>query len=272
MASGSVAEVKIAILDSGCDIEYKEGISFVDDNLVDSNGHGTAMAELIKAVNPNAELYIAKVFSHSGRNLDIVPFVEGIHWAINHQVDLINISWQVHKDEKVVHDAVKNAYQQGIIVVAAAGTKGGFLDALIDELSKHSKKRNISVGVKYPAKYKEAIAVGAIDSLRRLNKHERYSPIGTEIEFVCDGSFGSQNGTSFATARATAIISRIMADYPDLSAKQLRKILKLYACDLGNKGRDAKFGYGELKYAAAKAMKIPLSIAIAQTGSNKETH
>ena len=98
------------------------------------------------------------------------------------------------------------------------------------------------MGIKYPAKYREVMAIGAINSFWRFNRHQKYSPIGAEIEFVCHGSYGSQEGTSFAAARATAIISRIKADYPHLDGVRLREILKLYAHDLGAKGKDAKYG------------------------------
>jgi len=248
MANESIADVKIAILDSGCNIEYEKGISFVDNTLADLNGHGTTMARIIKEVNPNSRLYIAKVFTQNGCNTDVKLLVKGIYWAISHQVDLINLSWQTQKDDKAIHDAIREAYYQDIMVLAAAGNKGDFLDALIAELGKHTQKHRISAGVKYPALYEEVIAVGAINSFWRFNRHEKYSPIGAELEFVCDGSYGSQKGTSFAAARATAIISKVKSDYPDCNAKQLREILRSYAHDLGDKGRDEKFGYGRLEY------------------------
>lgn len=245
-ASGSTAEVKIAVLDSGCNVEYEGGISFVDDTPDDLNGHGTAMAEIINEINPNAELYIAKVFTQNGRSMDTTPFVEGINWAISHRVDLINLSWQTYMDEKAIHDAIRNAYRQGITIVAAAGNKDSIVAALIQELSKYNQRQNVSTGVEYPARYKEVIAVGAIRSFWRFNRHAEYSPIGPEIEFVCDGSYGSQKGTSYATARATAIISRIKADRPGIDGAQLREALRVHACDVGEKGRDTKFGYGRL--------------------------
>ena len=257
-----LTEVKIAILDSGCNIEYEAGISFVDDTTADLNGHGTTVAKVIKKTNPDAKLYVAKVFTANARNLDKTPFVKGINWAISHQVDVINLSCQTRKDDEAIHDAIQKAYRQGIIVVAAAGNKGDFLDVLVDELAKRSRNPNISTGVKYPAKYKEVIAIGAINSFWRFNRHRKYSPVGAEIEFVCDGSYGSQEGTSFAAARATGIISRIKADYPHLDGARLREILKFYAHDLGAKGKDAKFGYGKLEYTPAKVMKmLPLIVA-----------
>ncbi len=265
MASQSFAEIKIAILDSGCNIEYEEGISFVDETLDDLNGHGTTVAKVIKEINPSAKLYIAKIFNASGRHFNINLLVDGINWAISRQVDVINLSCQIRKDDKAIHNAIREAYRQGIIVVASAGNKGGFLDVLIDELAKRSKKTGISTGVNYPAKYVEVIAVGAINDLQCHDRHNNYSPIGKEIEFVCDGSYRSQKGTSFAAARATAIISRIKADYPHLNGLELREKLRLYAIDLGAKGRDEKFGYGKLIYMPERlAGELP-SVAFSRT-------
>jgi len=244
IASGSTAEVKIAILDSGCNIEYEEGVSFVDDTPADLNGHGTTIAKIIKEINPNAKLYIAKVFGEFRLNSDITDFVKAMHWAISREVDLINFSWQFRGDVRTIHDAIQEAYRRDIIMVAAAGTIGGDpLNVLIDELCKRSGEQ---IGVRYPAKYDEVIAVGAIRSSWGLDKHGKYSPTGPEIEFVCNGSYGSQKGTSFAAAYATAITARIRADYPHLDAARLREGLQLCARDLGDKGRDIEFGYGRL--------------------------
>ena len=249
VASQSLAEVKIAILDSGCNIEYEEGISFVDNSTKDLNGHGTLVANAIREINPGAKLYVAKIFTANGRNLDAKPLAKGIRWAIERKVDVINLSCQIRKDDRNIHNAIREAYSKGIIVVASAGNKGDFLDKLMNELSKRKRSVQISTGVNYPAKYEEVIAIGAVNGLRYIDRLENYSPVGKEIEFVCAGSYQSQKGTSFAAARATGIISRIKMDYPQLSGIQLREFLRVYATDLGDKGRDVKFGYGKLKYA-----------------------
>jgi len=144
IVSASTAEVKIAILDSGCNIGYEEGISFVDDTPADLNGHGTTIAKIIKEINPEAKLYIAKVFTRNRRNTDITPFVKGLYWAISHQVDVINLSWQIYRDEKAIHDAIQEAYHRGIIVVAAAGTEGGFLSLSYHIMLKCSHGVNVA--------------------------------------------------------------------------------------------------------------------------------
>jgi len=201
MASIINAEVRIAILDSGCNIEYEEGISFVSNTLADPSGHGTSIAKIIIEINPDAKLYIAKVFAQNGQGLNTKPFVNGIYWAISRKVDVINMSRQVRKDDQAIHNAIKKAYQNGIIIVAAAGNKCDFIDKLAVELSKRNRKSNITNDMRYPAKYDEVIAIGAVNSFWRFNRYEKYSPIWQKIEFVCNGSYGSQSGTSFASAR-----------------------------------------------------------------------
>jgi subtilisin family serine protease len=256
VTNGVIAEVKVAILDSGSNTKYEEGISFIDDTPADLNGHGTTVAKIIKEINPDAKLYIAKVLDSNGRSTSIIPLVKGIEWAISRKVDLINISLQIPKDNEVLHDAIKEAYSHGIIIIAAAGNKGDIIDALMDELYRNSPKPGISTDVKYPAKYEEVIAIGAVSRLLHFDRHEKYSPIGPKIEFVSDGSYGSQNGTSFASASATGIISKIKSDFPDYNGIKLRDIIKYYARDIGDKGRDKKFGYGKLEYTHEMNAKV----------------
>jgi len=248
LTSNGFAEVRIAIIDSGCNIKHEKGISFVDDTIRDPNGHGTNVAKIIKEIAPDAKLYIAKVFTQDKRNREIQPFVDAIDWAISQEVDLINLSFGTHNDEEIVHNAIKRAYDRGILIVAAAGNEGELLDLLVQELSKRGKGNNVSRGITYPAKYDEVIAIGAIKSFWCFNRHVEYSPVGQEIEFVCNGSLASQKGTSFAAARASAIIAKIKKAHPNLKGRQLRETVRLYINDLGKLGRDKKFGYGKLEY------------------------
>lgn len=230
--------VRVAILDTGCNnIPYEEGTSFVDGTVADLNGHGTAIAEIIKEINPNVELYIAKVFGKYEHTMDITPVVKGLYWAISHQVDLVCIPCETRMDHKAIHDAIQKAYNQGILLVAPTGNKD-VLDVLLDDLCN-------TKGVKYPARYEEVVAVSAIDSFFGLF-YWSTSVIGPEVEFVCYGPDGAQNSSSIAVGRAAGVISKIKEDYPHLNVRQLREGLQLYARDLGDKGRDPKFGYGRL--------------------------
>jgi subtilisin family serine protease len=272
LTSKGFSEVKVAILDSGCNIKYQEGISFIDENTTDLNGHGTSIAKIIKEYNPDAQLYIAKVLNNNGCSIDIDPIVAGIYWAISRRVDVINMSWQVRKDDRAIHDAIKQAYLNGIIIVAAAGNKNDFVDTLIKELNYHYNNLDIANEIKYPALYDEVIAIGAIKKSWIFNGHEKYSPVGSKIEYVCDGNYGSMKGTSFSAARATGIISKIKADYPDINGEEFREVLKYYAQHIGNKGKDYRFGYGKLLYKPVKLINTFPMIAISYNNNEIQSN
>ena len=94
--------VKVAVLDSG--VEFLAGVSVEKSiNLVkseqelpyymnDMTGHGTAIADIIHRVCPEAQIYSVKVMDaqNRGRLSDIVA---GIYWCIEQDVDIINMSF-----------------------------------------------------------------------------------------------------------------------------------------------------------------------------------
>lgn len=99
--------VKIAVMDTGInarhpDLRVAGGISMIGDSspLTDGNGHGTHVAGVIGALNnsigvvgaaPDAEIYSVKVLGSDGAGkLEYV--LNGIQWAIDHEMDIINLS------------------------------------------------------------------------------------------------------------------------------------------------------------------------------------
>lgn len=121
-------KVKVAIIDSGVDaisgIKVKERINLVDDkedNLLffeDYSGHGTSVAGIIagsngennvEGINPNVELYSAKVLDDN----NVAPIsrvIEGIYWAIEQDVDIINLSLGTTVYSEALEKAIKDAY------------------------------------------------------------------------------------------------------------------------------------------------------------------
>jgi subtilisin family serine protease len=195
--------VKVAILDSGCNIDYKEGISLIDRMVKDYNGHGTLMARIIKEKAPFAELYIVKVMNKDGLCPNEEAVIRGIEWAVSRGVNLMNISLRL-KDSERLHNAIRKAYDKGIIIIAAAGNENSLLD--------NGGGFNLKA-VAYPAKYDEVIAVGAVDPAGRVYDG---SIKGKEVEVFCQGYKGRYAGTSVASAYATGIIARIISENPHL--------------------------------------------------------
>ena len=127
----------IAVIDSGYDhpqVPLKAWKDVVEgsEKPIDPNGHGTHVAGDTKKMAPDAELVGIRVMNSQGqgRPSDIV---RGLQWAINNKedlgIDVINMSlgggpdgYPYYMDP--INQAVKQAVDSGMVVVAAAGNSG----------------------------------------------------------------------------------------------------------------------------------------------------
>ena len=93
--------VRIGIIDSGVNVAHPHigniagGVNIAggahDPSYVDHLGHGTAIAALIHARAPQADLFAVKIFQHAlATNLPTV--LSAIDWCLENQMDLINLS------------------------------------------------------------------------------------------------------------------------------------------------------------------------------------
>ncbi|MGX4640553.1 S8 family serine peptidase [Massilia sp. SYSU DXS3249] len=65
------------------------------------------------------------------------------------------------------------------------------------------------------------------------------------------GNYAYNNGTSMATPHVSAVAALVWSYFPHCSAAQIRTTLAKSAEDLGDKGRDDKYGYGLVQARAA---------------------
>lgn len=233
--------VKIAIIDSGIsytgDIFAEESINLTDDGnenplFNDASGHGTAVAGIICAadddigitgINPNAAIYSAKVLDSENKS-PLSRILQGIYWAIENEVDIINMSFGTDVDSEILHNAVRDAYEAGILLIASSGnTAGG--------------------NVKYPAAYSEVIAVGATDPSGEIWAN---TSVGAELELLAPGekiltsgflggTLGT-SGTSVAAAQVTGVASLLMQRDASKSADFIRALLSASAKRVGDFG------------------------------------
>ncbi|RLQ94488.1 S8 family peptidase [Falsibacillus albus] len=236
--------IRIAIIDSGIfphkDLTISGGVNLVDpsEGCGDDFGHGTHIAGIIASklngLAPGAEIYAVKVLDKVG-NGRIADVVKGIEWAIEHEMDIINMSLLTQTDCPQLEDAVKRAYDHGILLVAAAGNTG--------------KSENSNV--MFPARYAEVIAVSAVNS--RLQRAP-FSSHGNGIEFAAIGvkvkstylknKYKSFSGTSVAAPVVSARLAILKEENPGLSHIELRDLLQKSAVDIGPEGVDSFSGYG----------------------------
>ena len=258
--------------------------------------HGTSVGGLIAArddgqgvtgVAPNVRLMDLRVFPTfrvggravaSGAAAEDV--IEAIHFAVDHGADVINLSlgslcsveqipprFREFRDDfeaaiEAEREAIRNAVNQGVTVVAAAGNNG--------------------TCVQYPAKFPEAIAVSATT---KADDVAGYSSRGPEVwvgapggslsfeEFVQQlelgfdqlvpkldsllvstylrDNYGWFNGTSAATPIVSGVAALMKSVDGDLTPQQVREVLAATTQDMGESGRDALFGHGRVDAEAA---------------------
>ncbi|MBN8208968.1 S8 family peptidase [Bacillus sp. NTK071] len=233
---------KVAVLDTGIDASHEDlnvsgGASFVSgepDPFTDGHSHGTHVSGTVAGLNnsvgvlgvaQSASLYAVKVLDSSGSGT-YSGIIQGIEWAVDNNMDIINMSLGGSSGSTALKDAVDNAYNSGVLVVAAAGNEGTFFGFN-------------TIG--YPAKYASAMAVGAVDS---NNKRASFSSVGSELEVMAPGvdilssvpgnSYASYNGTSMASPHVAGAAALILAGNPSLSNEQVRQKLNDTAIPLGD--------------------------------------
>ncbi|MFP7469484.1 S8 family peptidase [Niallia taxi] len=217
--------IKVAILDTGCDTTHPDlqeriigGYNFTDDDnsnpdiYSDYNGHGTHVAGTIGAVEnndgvagaaPQVSLLIVKVLNGQGSG-QYDWITNGIHYAIEQNVDIISMSLGGPDDVQALHDAVKRAVDNQILVVCAAGNEGD--------------GRETTEELAYPAAYNEVISVGSVDFTRNSSE---FSNSNREVDLAAPGEnilstypggqYARLSGTSMAAPHVSGGLALIKA-------------------------------------------------------------
>lgn len=258
--------VKVAVIDSGIsahdELSIAGGISTVDytTSYSDDEGHGTHVAGIIAAHNngygiagiaPDVQLYAIKAMGRDGKG-SLQDLLEGLDWAIQNRMDIINMSLVSDADSQLLHEMVDQAYAAGMTIVGSAG------NSQTDQAG-NPIPTDIHT-INYPAKYDSVIAVAAVDS---MNQRAAFSSVGSEVEVAAPGVdvistyvqpdgtaiYAKASGTSQAAPHVTGMLALLKQQYPGMSNAQLRKEVRKFAVDIGAPGRDIEFGYGSLTFS-----------------------
>lgn len=209
--------VTIALLDTGVNSSHHDlhanllpGINLVDrsEPPIDRNGHGTATAGIIAAMNndigvvgvaPKAKIVPVKVLDDRGNgNMDTVA--EGVRWATSQKVDFISMSIGCPFPVQQVRKAIQAAATAGIITFTAAGNAG------------------ITKDIFYPAAYPETIAIGSVDETMH---RAIFSNTGKNLDFMAPGVdilscvppnwYAMMSGTSMSTPFVCGIAALLLS-------------------------------------------------------------
>jgi len=260
---------------------------------LDTYGHGTFMAGLIAGrdstpsagappstylgMAPDARIVSLKVATADG-GTDVSQVIAAIDWIVQHRTDnglnirVINLSYGTNSLQDYGKDplayAVEQAWNQGIVVVAAAGNTG-------------FQKGPHAPGLADPAFDPYAIAVAATDTMGTADlkddvvagysanatgpgsKNPDYAAPGSHMQGLRDpNSFIDANhpegflsdryfrgsGTSEATAIATGAIALVLQKYPNLTPDQVKRFFSQNAYDMKGQRHEAE-GAGEIQMA-----------------------
>lgn len=206
-----------------------------------SNNHGTHVAGLASAVTNNGigiaslsyntRFMPIKISDNNGKKLSYS--YEAIIYAVNNGADVINCSWGSTQFSKALEFAIEYAWENGVIVTAAAGNDG-------------------NTSIYYPAGYARSIAVGSINF--NTLKKSSFSNYGGFVDVLAPGgesndgiystltnkSYGASFGTSMASPVVASLVGLIKSVRPDWDKSTVRAQLEKTALSVKDQNPDIK--------------------------------
>ena len=225
--------IRIGVIDTGINLEHPDffnsdqlsrflkGYDFVDNDSIpqDTNGHGTQVAGIIAAdgqligIAPKVEIFSYRV-SSDGESVPSDLIIKAINRAVEDRVDIINISLGVNMTHAKIDNAVNNAIDHGIVVVAAAGNSGP------DKSTIGSPARNpnaITVGATYNNRDSSMVSTLQVGEkqfqvLPMLGTDVISDPISTDIIF---GKYSRENDFDGVDVRGKIVLAERGGETPD---------------------------------------------------------
>lgn len=232
--------IKIAVIDTGVDVKHPDLTNSILENIKleqDSSNdnkfyHGTSITGIISArptnhdgligIAPKSQIISIDISSKKPEK-SINYLIQAINYAIGRNVDIINISMGIKKDNADLHSAIKKAFSKNILIVAAAGNQGK------------------DTGILFPAKYKEVISVGSYDKKRKIikefNDSKDITIFAPGVNIVTTNTtyqtnlYTSTNGTSASSAIISGIMALVKEANPKIKNEQVLNYLYNYKQD-----------------------------------------
>ncbi|WP_217199449.1 S8 family serine peptidase [Streptomyces buecherae] len=261
--SGKGAGVVVAVIDSGVNevpelqgqvLEHKRTGSAPPREDVAGRSHGTAMASVIagtgrsggvKGLAPEAKIMSLetnhtelRIFGDSA----VYPWIRAIKYAVDHGARVISISQSgtgISGEElRKLEAAIEYAHEKGALVFASTGNG--------------AKEGN---PLEYPAGFAAAVGVAAVD---QSGKVADFSTYGSQVDFAAPGvgipvrcggggAFCAQDGTSPATALASASAALIWSKHPTWTNNQVLRVMMQTASKPEGKVPSKYIGYGIIR-------------------------
>jgi subtilisin family serine protease len=174
----------------------------------------------------------------------------GINYAVTRGAKVISMSIGYSAPSGTVRNALQQAYDHGVVVVASAGNSGDQVGSGGDGDAPES----------FPADYPGVISVGAVNSTGAVaafssdNLSVQVAAPGVSVPAQGrDGQYWWVSGTSPACALVAGVAALIKSKYPDLAPELVASALTSTTTDRPAGGYDSQVGFGVVNAAAALA-------------------
>lgn len=237
--------IRVGVIDSGISaaagLAVTAGRNYLTDEsyLVDHTGHGTAVASIVAAAAPQAELVSLRIGAKGALTTPEVA-ATAIRGAVDEFACDILLMAFGQSDSYTLRQAVEYAAGKGVVLIAAVGNEG------------QTYRRN---KVYYPAGYGQVIGIGATDARGELAPFSQRAGVsfvacGEHLPTLAmDGQPRTVSGTSFAAAAVAGLAAQLQLESRDLFLAYLHSVV----ADRGAVGYDRDYGFGliEIKGEAA---------------------
>jgi subtilisin family serine protease len=215
-------------------------------------GHGTHVAGVVLQAAPRASVMPIKALDSDGVGQAFF-LAKAIARAVDQNADVINLSLGARGESVAVREAVQEALDAGVVVVAAAGNAGGEDNGAV-----------VAAMPEFPAAMGGVLAIGATDQDDRAAAFSsRYGAVDLSAPGVAIKSafpqgeqgvrtrYAAWSGTSMATPWAAGAVALLLHAEPNLSPDQVADRLATAHDPIVGNGQD--MGVGRLDVSEAIA-------------------
>jgi subtilisin family serine protease len=197
--TGSETQQPVLVQQSSAAILDQSSAAILDGGPYSAFGHGTMTTGLVHLVAPRAKILPLKAFS-SDDTAYLSNIVAALYYAVGHQANIVNMSFDVSSPSAALSQAVSYANQHGIIMVAAAGNE------------------STSAPV-YPAALNgNVIGIASTSDADQLSSFSNYGSADVWIaapgEYIVStypgGTYASASGTSFSSPLVAGTASLLL--------------------------------------------------------------
>lgn len=275
--NGGINSTLVSVIDTGVDVKHEDLQKNLISNrdyvqtvggvysrtIYDSDYHGTHVAGIIGATSGNGigvngvatgnNNNLVKVMSvgasFDGNNLYTSDIIDAIKYSKDNGAKVINMSFGGEGRDRAMESAVRDAYDSGIVLVAASGNDG------INTFSS-------------PSDFKEVISVNASN---QYNKPMYWSDYGIYKDITAPGynilsttpgnTYNLLSGTSMASPVVAGIVALMLDANPNLTPAEVYNIL---CASTGESSFSELIGYGivNAKDAVSSAINASDSVPV----------